>query len=242
MWCTRWFLPLLLLPMPTAQPYFLILFLFSLMMHARPCFYCIMLLSAIFWSSCHWQPFPLDAQLSAPWDSQIKTFGDALNASIYPVVEMPQPPVIRLQDRCWCDLRSGSVFAPFNVTDWEFTSVQRLAAHMLSRKKREMQSELEEQARARNESSVDTEEDVVTATLPSTSAPVRTGPAALLSTLRSIFRKSHSDPPETSITVNETSSSSERLSVGTFALPPLRKEYDLRSHGLDLIVDFGWSS
>lgn len=34
--CTRWFLPLLLLPLPTAPPYFLVLFLFSLTMHAKP--------------------------------------------------------------------------------------------------------------------------------------------------------------------------------------------------------------
>ncbi|KAH0838667.1 hypothetical protein J3R83DRAFT_6994 [Lanmaoa asiatica] len=34
--CTRWFLPLLLLPLPTAPPYFLVLFLLTLALHARP--------------------------------------------------------------------------------------------------------------------------------------------------------------------------------------------------------------
>jgi len=34
--CTRWFLPLLLLPLPTAPPFFLVLFLLSLTMHAKP--------------------------------------------------------------------------------------------------------------------------------------------------------------------------------------------------------------
>jgi len=34
--CTRWFLPLLLLPLPTASPFFLVLFLISLTMHAKP--------------------------------------------------------------------------------------------------------------------------------------------------------------------------------------------------------------
>lgn len=34
--CTRWYLPLLLLPLPTAPPYFLLLFLVSITIHAKP--------------------------------------------------------------------------------------------------------------------------------------------------------------------------------------------------------------
>ena len=34
--CTRWYLPLVLLPLPIAPPYFLVLFLLSTTLHARP--------------------------------------------------------------------------------------------------------------------------------------------------------------------------------------------------------------
>ena len=34
--CTRWFIPLLILPLPSSPPYFLILFLISMIIHARP--------------------------------------------------------------------------------------------------------------------------------------------------------------------------------------------------------------
>lgn len=34
--CTRWFIPLLILPLPSSPPYFLILFLVSMIIHARP--------------------------------------------------------------------------------------------------------------------------------------------------------------------------------------------------------------
>lgn len=34
--CTRWFIPLLILPLPSSPPYFLIIFLISMIIHARP--------------------------------------------------------------------------------------------------------------------------------------------------------------------------------------------------------------
>ncbi|KAF8060983.1 hypothetical protein FPV67DRAFT_1512372, partial [Lyophyllum atratum] len=125
MWCTRWFLPLLLLPLPTAPPYFLLLFLFSLTMHAKPCFYCIVLLTTLFVSSCYWQPFPLDSPLSTPWAENITTFAEALNATLAPNYSKPLPIVMRTVDRCWCDFSAGGFFEPFNVTHWEHVGVQR---------------------------------------------------------------------------------------------------------------------
>lgn len=81
--CTRWFIPLLLLPLPAAPPYFLLVYLLTLTLHARPwydslflhfptlfdffdSFYCIILLTALFISSCYWQPIPTNSPLSNP--------------------------------------------------------------------------------------------------------------------------------------------------------------------------------
>ncbi|KAF9234959.1 hypothetical protein BU15DRAFT_89777 [Melanogaster broomeanus] len=125
MWCTRWFLPLLLLPLPTAPPYFLVLFLITLALHARPCFYCIILLAALFLSSCYWQSFPLDARLSVPWADNVTTFYEALNATIRPDLNLHEftPPIIRVADRCWCDFASG-FFERYDVQKWERDSVE----------------------------------------------------------------------------------------------------------------------
>ncbi|KAL0950602.1 hypothetical protein HGRIS_007394 [Hohenbuehelia grisea] len=130
MWCTRWFLPLLLLPLPTAPPYFLLLFLISLTMHAKPCFYCIILLSTLFISSCYWQPFPLDSSLSVPWSENITTFSEALNATISLDYQKPLPSVLRAVDRCWCDFSTNGLFEPYNVSHWERVSVEKLKAEL----------------------------------------------------------------------------------------------------------------
>ncbi|KAK2461724.1 hypothetical protein APHAL10511_006187 [Amanita phalloides] len=129
MWCTRWFLPLLLLPLPTAPPLFLLLFLCSLTLHARPCFYCILLLSSLFLSSCYWQPFPIHSPLAVPWSPAITSFADALNVTLPVNFSYPLPPVIRAVDRCWCDFSSG-FFQPFNVSHWELLTVNRLALEL----------------------------------------------------------------------------------------------------------------
>ncbi len=143
--CTRWFLPLLLLPLPTAPPYFLLLFIFSLTMHAKPwqvslyqykfwlifyfSFYCIVLISSIFVSSCYWQPFSLDTSLATPWSENVTTYGEALLSSLPPDIANNTeslPTSIRAADRCWCDMSSGSFFDPFNVTRWEHNTVNRM--------------------------------------------------------------------------------------------------------------------
>ncbi|KAH9921415.1 uncharacterized protein B0H18DRAFT_1020958 [Fomitopsis serialis] len=124
--CTRWYLPLVLLPFPIASPYFLWLFIFSTTLHARPCFYCIVLLSALFMTSCYWPPVPLESSLAVPWADNITTYADAL-ASLMP--ELPEdlkPADVPMLDRCWCDFSGPGFFEQLNVTDWERQSVLRL--------------------------------------------------------------------------------------------------------------------
>ncbi|KAF8508236.1 hypothetical protein BU17DRAFT_56837 [Hysterangium stoloniferum] len=131
--CTRWFLPLLLLPLPIASPYFLLLFLLSLILHARPCFYCIVLLTALFTSSCYWQPVPTSALLEATFPNVSASFQLFYlpNASLtdekhIPTSQLlPAPKLTTLLDRCWCELSGGHIFDPYNATLWQLTSLSR---------------------------------------------------------------------------------------------------------------------
>lgn len=67
MYCLRWFIPLLLLPYPSAPSLFVFLFLVSYFLHQRPWYvcslsrmlsnfsvYCSVLLIALFSSTCYW--------------------------------------------------------------------------------------------------------------------------------------------------------------------------------------------
>ncbi|KDQ54822.1 hypothetical protein JAAARDRAFT_71624 [Jaapia argillacea MUCL 33604] len=134
MLCTRWFLPLLILPVPIATPYFLVLFLVSLTFHARPCFYCVSLLAALFVSSCYWQPLPLGTHLSAPWGPNITTYSDALS-SIMPSINKSDISLVRLNDRCWVDWSFGGFFEPYNLTQWEEISLFRMKDELEKRDK-----------------------------------------------------------------------------------------------------------
>ncbi|KAF9258615.1 hypothetical protein L218DRAFT_729072 [Marasmius fiardii PR-910] len=256
MWCTRWFLPLFLLPVPTASPLFLVLLLFSLTMHAKPCFYCIVLLATLFVSSCYWQPFPVDTPLSKPWADNITTFGEALNASLtassYWEYEQAKslPSVIHPVDRCWCDFSSGSFFEPFNTSHWEITSVRRAKAQI------EKQLKLDEASQALGEpKATKTDEQATTGMeMPRTASPsTPPSPSSSSSTvLRSGFtsirptlwkfvqslRRPGSDGQPSSI---DSSNSASAESNSAKPLSLIRGEYDLRRYGIGMFVDFRWS-
>ncbi|KAJ6626941.1 hypothetical protein B0H10DRAFT_1997320 [Mycena sp. CBHHK59/15] len=241
MWCTRWFLPLLLLPLPTAPPYFLVLFLLSLFIQAKPCFYCIVLLVTLFFSSCYWQPFPIDSPLSSPWADNVTTFAEALNATIVTPYAKPLPPVMRTLDRCWCDFWAGGFFDPYNVTQWERSSVLKLADELERAQKAEL-AELDPQEKAE-------EPEIATATIdrmPRTAAPAPTarrksavhGVAANVWSLVNPYLRSPRTITELTPLFNMDNVTE---SEPPESLPLLRWEYDLRSYGLGVVVDFGWS-
>ncbi|RDB28473.1 hypothetical protein Hypma_015098 [Hypsizygus marmoreus] len=244
MWCTRWFLPLLLLPLPTAPPYFLLLFLFSLTMHAKPCFYCIVLLSTLFVSSCYWQPFPLDSPLSTPWAENITTFAEALNATLTTSYSKPLPDVMRVIDRCWCDFSAGGLFEPFNTTQWEYISVQRLKDDL------ERQQKIEEAALKKEGQKIPTPSSKPPSLylqgpdMPRTSPPkpTSTRPHDIKSIIRLIRRGSHDNSgPNSSSSIPRPSSNSAATSHSEETQPLIRKEYDLRPYGVGILVDFGWT-
>ncbi|KAJ7640122.1 hypothetical protein B0H17DRAFT_1106030 [Mycena rosella] len=245
MWCTRWFLPLLLLPLPTAPPYFLVLFLLSLFIQAKPCFYCIVLLVTLFFSSCYWQPFPVDSPLSAPWADNITTFAEALNATIAPQYAAPIPPVMRTLDRCWCDFWEGGFFDPYNVSQWERSSILKLADELVRARK----AELAELKATEKEGEVLPIATATMETMPRTAAPeataarrklqVRGVAANVWSLVHPYLRKAR--------TIAESATPLFKMDNVTASepvvepLPALRWEYDLRPYGLGLVVDFGWT-
>jgi len=242
MWCTRWFLPLLLLPLPTAPPYFLILFLFSLTMHAKPCFYCIVLLTTLFVSSCYWQPFPTDSPLTVPWSDNVTTFSEALNSSLMPNYSYALPTVIRAVDRCWCDFSMGSLWEPFNVSQWEYLTVQRVRRD-LERQQKDADAVLEANI---SQIAVSTNDTVgePNQTLPSNST---VSTSTFWSWLMNFPRGSqHSSAAETRkmdpsllTEAQNTTSAPQSMSPSNFTF--FRQEYDLRPYGIGLIVDLGWS-
>ncbi|TFK57515.1 hypothetical protein OE88DRAFT_1804047 [Heliocybe sulcata] len=261
MLCTRWFLPLLILPVPTAQPYFLILFLLSLILHARPCFYCISLLTALFMSSCYWQPISIDSPLSVPWSENVTTFSDAWDVTLTNIT-IPKPAAMRLTDRCWVDWSFGGIFNPFNVTEWERVSIAKLKFDMLQEKRRR---DVESDSESPSTSDPSSQPGDSLAGAP---AAVRYGDsrnqtagsagnfltrgARLGGMLRditaSIWRRGGADPAgsdEEMVSANESAPIPHiNLTSVESAIPHLpwfRKEYDLRPYGFDVIFDFGWS-
>ncbi|KAI0666272.1 hypothetical protein C8Q78DRAFT_1198191 [Trametes maxima] len=124
MWCTRWYLPLLLLPFPIASPFYLILWILTISLHARPCFYCLALLTTMCISLCYWPPIPIDTPLARPWSENITTFADALRWKMPNLPHEKIPSIMSMEEHCWCDV-SGGVFSPVNLTMWEEASVNR---------------------------------------------------------------------------------------------------------------------
>ncbi|KAL1952285.1 hypothetical protein VTO73DRAFT_1434 [Trametes versicolor] len=243
MWCTRWYLPLLLLPFPIASPFYLILWIFSITMHARPCFYCMALLSTMYISLCYWPPVPIDTPLVRPWAVNITTFADALR---YRMPDLPLekiPSMIPIEEHCWCDISNGA-FTPANLTKWEEASVNRLAENLESVMATEKEAERRRQCEGTdgeagtNGTSCDHELQ----NTPSRKRRRRRFPILNLLELLgpSPFHKTSPRPANDTIPSpqeREETSNSQQASV---RLPWFRREYDLRSFGFAMVLDFGW--
>ncbi|KAF7319936.1 hypothetical protein MKEN_00777200 [Mycena kentingensis (nom. inval.)] len=254
-WCTRWYLGLLLLPLPTAPPYFLTLFLAALFIQAKPwcgafnregsplivlcSFYCIVLLIALFFSSCYWQPFPTSTTLSTPWTENVTTFAEALNRSLPSTYEGPLPPLVRTLDRCWCDIWTGGFFEPYNVTRWEESSILKLATELEAAQKKTEDvpavSETETRTATAPATNAEAESSLVPS-IPKTAVsqfPIRTTLARAKEVVHGLWKHVHWPRREPVLVV---------IPEPPEKLPLLRSEYDLRPYGLELILDFSWRS
>jgi hypothetical protein len=198
-------------------------------------FYCIILLTALFLSSCYWQPTPLDSSLSSSWATNA-TFAAVLTAALSPSVTAPLPAVIRLADRCWCDVSSSRLFEPFDIARWERTSIEQLKEEI---ERDAASAERLSSAVGRNSSATNGTRSIVESQLSISEPPSHT-PVPSTSPQPS----SVNTPAEKSST--HRSSAEPPLSNGppvvpNVDLPLFRRKYDLRPYGFSMILDFGWT-
>ncbi|KAG8220171.1 hypothetical protein J3R82DRAFT_1204 [Butyriboletus roseoflavus] len=216
--------------------------------HSRDCsFYCIILLAALFLSSCYWQSFPLDAHLAIPWADNITTFSEALNATIPAHLKIldPTPPIVRVADRCWCDFASG-LFEPYDVQKWERDSIQKAI------------TQIEKQRKQFLEPDSDISANVTTTTEPSqlefkqtsiTPTVLGIRNETLSSIFRSLFsRRSYKLGPSPTSTPTDATTLPEVLPKSSAVEPSIPAEpllvpgqLDMRPFGFELIFDFRWS-
>lgn len=228
-------------------------------------FYCIVLLTTLFVSSCYWQPFPIDNPLITPWSESITTFAEAINASLPSNYTTPLPTAMRAVDRCWCDF-SGGFFEPFNISHWEFLSVQKVSQEL------QRQQRLDEIAAGKKFTS---EQKVQQQSIPDgvhgpspgserNSLPSRNYFWALFQPFPRRMQKRNEEyllaeepasaviaqHPNAVVPLEKASRSSilatnlTQLSTSSDSSIPMRTsplEYDLRPYGFGIIVDLGWS-
>lgn len=217
-------------------------------------FYCIVLLTTLLISSCYWQPFPIDSTLSTPWSDDITTFAEALNATLTANYTKPLPSRMRVLDRCWCDLSSGKFFEPFNISGWEYASVQR------------MKKDLERAEGITTPLPVQTPNATLTTDepVPAESPPSPKRTTKLADWVRSPWQYWLSRRNSTSgltanstnglITSDNTTTTHSETELSESQPSPadsvptenaifrwLRPEYDLQPYGLGMVIDLRWS-
>ncbi|KAI0374563.1 hypothetical protein BV20DRAFT_1033355 [Pilatotrama ljubarskyi] len=252
MWCTRWYLPLLLLPFPIASPFYLMLWIFSISMHARPCFYCMALLSTMYISLCYWPPVPIDTPLVRPWSQNITTFADALR---YKMPDLPQekfPDMIPIEEHCWCDVSSGA-FVPVNLTKWEEASVNRLVDNLekdIAAERAAARRRLCEAEEAENRTNGTSCADQLPVTPPRRRRRLHRFPLLDLLRLfnvapRNAFLRRKGGATrskEGEANADDGPKPDTNPQPSSVQLPWFRREYDLRRFGFAMVLDFGWPS
>ncbi|KAG8784403.1 hypothetical protein FRC15_003309 [Serendipita sp. 397] len=246
MWCTRWFLPLFLLPVPTTRPYFLVLYVISALFHAKPCGYCILIIASLFVSSCYWSAI----SLSAFQPASIATFNSTEQEALWKAGS------IQLLSRCWCDFQRTPFFGYHNTTQWEIDSLQAAVDSMNititpSQGEGDVTETVQEAENPRSTSSSFSQRWFSVSDEYSSSS-TRTGRKWIDTIWRykeeeSNLERSTAAPAADNFAHPEDAGSASApekvLNLPDGDSKPshwLRRKYDLRSHGIDLIVDFGW--
>lgn len=231
--------------------------------NALSSFYCIILLTTLFISTCYWPPISVDTLLTTPWAQNITTFGDALRATLASNYTDPIPPVMRPLDRCWCDLSTGGLFEPYNISQWEVLSVKKQCSIL---EREQILENARHPAKPEEESNTffisdnyddDDDEEEVVSSVPTDTSPAST--AGFWSRLNLIARgpplqPKYQTPPPTPHQQQPRATSppqpqenrmtdvpSQVPSSSNTQQPLIRPEYDLRPYGLGMIVDLRWS-
>lgn len=156
---------------------------------------------------------------------------------------------MRAADRCWCDFSSGSLFEPFNISRWEHISVQKVKEDLEASKKVEEARALEVARETVNDTAQATPTAGHSATpFPTNPTPSRSGWAILRgansSTNESSVGTGSDQPPPIESFPSPHQSPALKTTRPPYIdanLPLLRKEYDLRAFGMDMVIDFRWS-
>lgn len=227
-------------------------------------FYCVILLTALFSSTCYWQPISTNTLLTQPIGNAT-TFAEAISANLSMYDEESRlkyaPAMIQLLDRCWCDfglglssfgndggVMRGDLFSPRDVTQWENASIQLAREDYVKKLKGNQAVEESSDASEEEDAVEDEDEDdqidtdefgTVNGTRASAESPSlwRLWDSVFQSTPSSLNHSSTERAP--SETQNDTTGSSVPDAPSNQSW--FRREYDLRKHGLDIVIDFGWS-
>lgn len=199
-------------------------------------------MTAMFLSSCYWPPVPLETSLSTPWSSNITTFSDALLSIVPDVPPELMPTEIPIVEHCWCDITSGKFFEPFNFTQWEVNSVQRLKEEVVRR------------IRERGKIATSGRSTDGAIGLRESEKQEHSAMSRLTSMWGTVWQFTRTPQPEPSTNASSTISTNgrdgQRENLNSSSTSPIllprpsffRKEYDLRPYGFGMVVDFGWAS
>lgn len=172
--------------------------------------------------------------MSSSWATNA-TFATVLTAALSSSVAAPLPAVIRLADRCWCDVSSSRLFEPFDIARWERTSVEQLKEEI------ERDAACAEQlssADVGKSKEVDSPAINGTGSIVESQPPV-SGPPSHTHISSTSEPLSNNDRVEQSSTFQNPSNGPPV--VRSVDLPLFRRKYDLRPYGFSMILDFGWS-
>ena len=229
----------------------------------------MVLLTAMFMSTCYWPPIPIQTPLVRPWTENVTTFADALHLMMPNLPEERVPTTMPVADRCWCDLSNG-FFTSFNTTKWEEQSVVRLKDSLEKQMAaEEEESERQECEKGEGETANSTacaeileRHQANTTTLapafPESSVDRRpyiwdmlrgfkfTSTPSILNVSSTEDDTNTNTPPTSPSTSDAVDSSTRDVKVAaipcrsTAPQPWLRREYDLRQFGFAMVLDFGW--
>lgn len=203
-------------------------------------------MTAMFLSSCYWPPVPLETSLSTPWSPNITTFSEALLSMVPEIPPELMPTEIPIVEHCWCDFASGRFFEPFNITQWEMNSVEKVKEEIVKKIREEGKAA---ESRGAEETSVDEEKTVAVREMSTISKLT-----SMWGTVWPFTRTLQAEPtsanatgiPSSKTESIEVEDIDHKLTVTSPRLLPrpsfFRKEYDLRPYGFGMVVDFGWSS
>ena len=207
-----------------------------------------MVLTALFLSSCYWQPVTLDTPLYRPWNDNVTTFGHALKVML-PQNSTLDVPVVQFVDRCWCDVTNKVFFQPFNVTQWEVDSLKLYVEDAVRHQRKETEKKTKlVTAPTESQQTNSTQQPAEPALLMSDVAglynialgrwklmfasPKESGSPATSPTTPSPPRTIPPTPEPTTTYVPARDQKS---------LPWYQREYSLRPYGFDVIFEFGWN-